>query len=374
MPKDFYETLGLKKGASAEEIKKAYRTLALKLHPDRNKEADAENRFKEINEAYAVLSDPEKRRMYDTYGSEQFNMRYSEEDIMRNFNIEDVLRSMGIDFGFGGGGDPFGMFSNVGGYRQGDFGNDLLAGVEVSLGEAAVGTSRTIKLNHVARCGRCGGNGAEHGSGRSACDKCGGSGQVRTTRRTPFGIMQTVNTCGKCGGAGSVIEKKCKSCQGAGKERKEDKIEVKIPKGVSTGTRLRLKGMGDFGNDRIGDLYIDIAVDGDSRFRREGDDIYYTLHLPFYAAILGESVKVPTVTGSEEIRIEKGTQNMSTITMRGKGMPHFGSSGYGNQIVTISLDVPSRISKEQEELIKKFAEGDNRGDPKDQKKRKFGVF
>jgi molecular chaperone DnaJ len=372
MPKDFYEILGLKKDASAEEIKKAYRTLALKFHPDRNKEPGAEEKFKEINESYAVLSDPEKRRMYDTYGSEQFNRRYSEEDIMRNFNIDDVLRSMGIDFGFSAGGDPFGMFGSFGG-RQGDFGNDLLAGVDISLNEAATGTSRTIKLNHIARCAKCGGSGAERGSGRVTCDKCEGTGQVRTTRRTPFGIMQTVGTCNKCGGGGSVIEKKCKSCQGGGKERKEDRIEVKIPKGVSTGTRLRLKAIGDYGADRVGDLYIDISVSDDGRFRREGDDIYYTLHIPFYFAILGGSTKVPTVTGEEEIRIEKGTQNMSSITLRGKGMPHFGSVGHGDQVVTISLDVPSRISKEQEELIEKFADGDKH-DEKDSKRRRFGVF
>ena len=375
MPKDFYEVLGLKKSASEDEIKKAYRTLALKYHPDRNKEPGAEEHFKEINEAYAVLSDHEKRRMYDTYGTEQFNMRYSEEDIMRNFNIDEVLRSMGIDFGFGSmGGDPFGMFGNFGGQR-GDFGSDLLANVEITLREAATGTERKITLNHVKRCERCGGSGAEKGSGRIKCDKCNGAGQVRTTHRTPFGIMQSVATCNRCGGSGSVIEKKCKSCQGIGKLRSEDRIDVKIPRGVSNGTRLRLKGMGDFGVDRTGDLYIDVEVEEDERFRRDGDDIRYTLHVPFYQAILGAEVTVPTLTGEEELKIPKGTKNMEILVMRGKGMPHFGSSGQGDQIVTVFVDIPSRINQEQEELIRKFAYADGGAHGKeDQKRKKFGVF
>jgi molecular chaperone DnaJ len=365
MAKDFYEVLGVKKGATLDEIKQAYRKLALQYHPDRNKGKDAEEKFKEINEAYAVLSDPGKRKQYDAYGPDQFNQRFSEEDIFRGFDFQNIFRNMGFDVneqGFSGFGNIDDIFDNLfnrgSQYGQGSRGNDILAKVKISMLEAVNGTSKTISLRHIAQCDRCTGSGAEPGSKVIACPTCNGRGQVANARRTPFGVMQTITTCPACGGAGKVPEKKCKKCSGTGRIQKEDHVEVEIPKGVDTGTRLRLRGLGDYGSSRRGDLYIDVEIEPDPRFKRKGDDLVTTVHIPFYTAILGGSVEAPTIDGSESIRITPGAQSGDTAVIRGKGVPRFNRSGVGDEIIRIQVDMPKKLTAEQEELIKKYAELD----------------
>ncbi len=374
MTDDYYKALGVERSASQDEIKRAYRNLAMRLHPDKNKEHGAEEKFKHINEAYAVLSDPEKRRQYDTYGPEGFSQRYSQEDIFRNFNIDEILRNMGFSFG-GLGGDEDDLFSsmfNVSGMRAGRaVGSDRLEQVRVTLKEAATGVDRNLRVRHIKPCSRCNGSGAEKGGKLTKCQKCEGSGQLRVTRRTPFGVMQTVTVCSQCGGRGRLYDKPCKACGGTARENADERVSLSIPKGASTGTRLRLRGMGDYGQEGTGDLYIDVIVEDDPEFIRDGSSIHAQLHIPFYTAILGGEVQAPTLYGPESVAIEKGTQNLSRLVLRGKGMPHFNSSGYGDQIMTVIVDVPKRISAEQEELIKKFGEGEG-GDQ--HRKRKFGVF
>ncbi len=376
MGKDYYDVLGVKKNASQDDIKKAYRELAMRYHPDRNmdkgaeEKAKVEERFKEVNEAYAVLSDPGKRQSYDAYGSEGFHQRYSEEDIFRGFNIDEVLRQMGFDFNFGGD-----MFSSMFGFGQGtrnvDMGSDLLTRVNVTLEEAAHGAEKTVLVHHIKICERCSGSGAEKGSKVVKCEKCAGAGQVRITRRTPFGIVQTISTCPSCSGEGKIAEKVCNKCHGRGKVEGQDKIEVKIPKGVDSGTRLRVRGLGDFGAGRAGDLYVDVLVSEHRLFKRRGDDLYIDLHVPFYTAALGGSMSVKALDGEDRVRIESGAQTGDTIVIRGKGMPRMGTNSIGNEIVRIVVDTPKKLTSEQKSLIEKFKETES-GDG--EKKKRFFAF
>ena len=374
MAKDFYDVLGVKKGASLDEIKQAYRKLALQYHPDRNKSKEAEEKFKEINEAYAVLSNPEKRKQYDAYGPDQFNQRFSEEDIFRGFDFQNIFRNMGFDVGdqgFSGFGNIDDIFDNLfnrgSQYGQGTRGNDILARIRLSMLEAVNGATKTLTIKHIAQCDRCAGTGAEPGSKVITCPTCNGRGQVANARRTPFGVMQTITTCPTCGGSGKVPEKKCRKCGGTGRIQKDDSVEVEIPKGVDTGTRLRLRGLGDYGTSRRGDLYIDVEVEPDPRFKRKGDDLVTTIHVPFYTAILGGTVEAPTIDGSESVKISPGTQSGDTAVIKGKGVPRFNRAGVGDEIIRIQVDLPKKMTQEQEELIRKYAETE--GDSSSKKKR-----
>ncbi|MCL5404442.1 MAG: molecular chaperone DnaJ [Candidatus Marsarchaeota archaeon] len=374
MAKDYYDILGVKKNASGDEIKQAYRKLAMQYHPDRNKSPDAEEKFKEINEAYAVLSDPEKRKQYDTFGPEQFNRRYTEEDIFRGFDFQDIFRNMGFDVGGAGGFSGFGNIDDIfdslfnTGSRGGSRGNDILAKVSISLEDAVRGATKQILVRHITACDRCNGTGAEPGSSMVQCPTCRGHGQVTATRRTPFGVMQTITTCPTCNGTGKIPEKKCKKCSGTGRIQKEEHIDVSIPRGVDSGTRLRLKGMGDYGDSHRGDLYIDIEVKSDPRFKREGDNLATAVRIPFYTAILGGKVEVPTLSGSKEITVSPGTQNGDTIILKGEGVPRFNRSGSGDEIIRIAIDMPKRLTQEQEEILRRYMETEGK-DSQDKRKR-----
>ena len=353
MPEDYYKVLGVSKNASADEIKNAYRTLALKLHPDVNKSKQAEESFKKINEAYAVLGDAEKRQQYDSYGPDAFNQRFTQEDIFRGANFDDIFKSMG--FNFGSDSDIFSQMFGFTPQRSADMGNDILARVSVTLQDAAHGATKTLGVRHVKACERCDGKGYEPGTKMTKCERCNGAGQIRETRRTPFGVMQTIGTCSKCGGAGKTFEKACKSCGGRGAVQAEDRVNVTIPKGVSTGMRLRLAGMGDFGKDRRGDLYIDINVQTDRRFARDGDDLHADLHIPLQTALLGGKATAPTIDGEKSIDVNEGTQNNSKVVLKEHGIPHFNRSGAGDEILNIIVDLPKHLSKEQRDLVKKFS-------------------
>jgi molecular chaperone DnaJ len=368
MPEDYYKILGVSRSATPDEIKSAYRGLALKYHPDKNKDKEAENRFKTINEAYAVLSDPEKRRQYDTFGPDQFNQRYTQEDIFRNTNFEDIFRSMGMDFGFGSD-DIFGSMFGFPQGRRPEAGNDILAETRISFEDSAKGTVRKLRIAHIKACARCHGTRAEPGSREVKCDRCGGSGSIQVTQRSPFGMIRTVSVCDRCLGAGKYPEKTCKSCRGAGASSASDDVEVSIPPGVQNGARLRLRGMGDYGRDRTGDLYIDIGIIPSRDFTRDGDNILGTVRMPLHTALLGGEVTVQTVYGGRKVSVAEGTQNNADIKIKGEGMPRSRGSGRGDHIAKVIVDIPTQLSNEQKQLVRKLADMDD-GD----KKKKFGIF
>ncbi len=358
MTKDYYEILGVPRNATLEEIKKAYRELALKYHPDRNKSKEAEEKFKEINEAYAVLSDPEKRRQYDMYGPSGFGQRYSEEDIFRGFNFEDIFRDLGINFGFDvsdfEGEDIFDLFQGQGRRRSANVGQSILYRLDITLEEAARGTEKEIRFRHIKKCPHCNGTGAEPNAKLIKCPECNGRGVIVTTRNTFFGRIQTSATCPRCEGSGKIYDKPCKVCNGTGGVVSEEKVVVKIPSGITDGARLRLRGMGDYAKGGTGDMFVEVHVLPHKIFKREGDDIYVNLDIPFYTAILGGKVKVPTLDGYKEIEIPRGTQHGDKITIRGEGIKT--QRGSGDEIVVVNILIPKSISREQEELIKKFKE------------------
>jgi molecular chaperone DnaJ len=363
MSDDFYSILGVSKTASQEEIKKAYRELALKYHPDRNSGKDAEEKFKKINEAYAVLSNEEKRKQYDAYGPERFNQQYTEDDIFRGFNINDIFKDMGFNIDFGNG--RFSYNSENG------RGNDIIYRMRLSFMESAKGADKSIEVKHIAKCARCSGSGGEPGSKVIKCNVCRGSGSVRRVVNTFFGAMQTVTTCNECGGSGSFFEKKCKDCRGKGGIYKTEKVDVKIPPGVKDGMRLRLEEMGDYSKNGSGSIYIDISVAKDEVFEREGDDVYTTVNVPFYTAIIGGEVEVPTLDGFKKININSGTQNNTEIKLKNQGIKRLGTQSYGDEIITLEIDIPKTITKQEEELIKQFRDihGSNQKD-----KKKFNFF
>jgi molecular chaperone DnaJ len=354
MADDYYDILGIQKSATTDQIKEAYRNLAMKYHPDRNKDKNAEETFKKINAAYAVLGDPEKRKQYDMFGAEQFGQRYTTEDIFRGFDFDRVFRDLGFNFGFDDQ-DFVNMFGFNQAGRGGEVGNDILAKMNVTLAEAAHSTKKTLRVRHVKPCDRCKGQGYEPGTGVRRCDNCNGAGQVRATQRTPFGMIQTIGACPKCRGTGKMFESLCKKCNGRAYIQAEDSVEVTIPRGVDTGMRLRLKDMGDYGRDGAGDLYIDVEVQKDRTFRREGDDIEVDVRIPLTVALLGGTVQVPTLEGKKTISIEEGTQNNARVLIKGEGMPRFRGSGTGDETANIIVDIPKHLTKEQKELIRKFA-------------------
>jgi molecular chaperone DnaJ len=315
--RDYYEILGVGKSASKDELKDAYRTLALKFHPDRNKETGAEERFKEISEAYAVLSDDQKRAAYDQYGHAGFDQRYSQEDIFQNAHFEDIFRDMGASFG--GSGSPFDemFFSSIfggGGRRRGPSrGADLRYDVSISLEDAAKGLEQEIRYKHNARCERCSGSGAEPGSKVVKCPKCHGQGQVQTTKRLgPFGSFTSVSTCQECAGNGEAPEKHCRDCRGSGSTIKDEKVSVEIPAGVDTGSRLRLSNLGERGAGGNGDLYVFVHVKDHQLFKREEENIHLQLPIGFAQAALGAEVEVPTLWGKTKLKIPAGTQSHTT--------------------------------------------------------------
>src|SRR3989338_2328081 len=352
--RDYYEILGVPRSASKDEIKGSYRKLAMQFHPDRNKDAGAEEKFKEISEAYAVLSDEQKKRTYDQYGHSGFDQRYTQEDIFRNANFDDIFR----EFGFGGG--PFedmfsGMFGMGGGRRSGEVGHDLRYDMEISLEEAAKGVSKEVEYAHTVACNHCKGSGGEQGSGIKTCAKCGGRGQVQQIRNMgPFGRMVTASTCPSCRGVGQSFEKECKECYGKGAVRKNEKLEIRVPAGVESGSRIKYKGMGEFGKDGSGDLYIIIGVREHPDFVREGEDLHMDVAVGIVQAALGAEIEVPTLFGKVKMKIPAGTQPHEKFRLRGEGMPHVRGKGRGDLYVRVRVQVPSKLSEKQKSLLKEL--------------------
>ncbi|MGB9732495.1 MAG: molecular chaperone DnaJ [Candidatus Micrarchaeia archaeon] len=355
MPKDYYDILGVPHDATLDQIKKAYRELALKYHPDRNKSKEAEEKFKEINEAYAVLSDPEKRRQYDMYGPAGFGQKYTEEDIFRGFNIEDIFKDLGLNFDFDffdfGGEDIFGTPRRR---QHHNVGQSILYRLDITLEEAAKGAEKEIRFRHIKKCPHCNGSGAEPNAKLIKCPECNGTGFIVTTRNTFFGRIQTSTVCPRCGGTGKIYDKPCKVCNGTGGVVSDEKVVVKIPPGIEDGTRLRLKGMGDYSKGGAGDMFVEVHILEHRLFKRVGNDIYTSITIPFYIALLGGRVKVPTLNGEKEIEIPRGIQHGEKIVMHGEGIRS--PKGTGDEIIIVNISLPKYLSKEEEELIKKFKE------------------
>jgi len=357
--RDYYEVLGVEKGAPQDEIKKAFRKLAFQYHPDRNKEPDAEDKFKEISEAYAVLSDSEKRQQYDMFGHAGIRGRYSTEDIFRGANFRDIF----TEFGFGddilgrifggifGGGFGFNFQQARTGPRRG---SDLQTRIQVTLEQAAFGTEVEISLNRLKRCSRCGGDGAEPGTGVTTCPQCNGRGRVEHRTQSLFGQMVRVVTCDRCEGRGSTPETPCRTCGGRGLEEGRSRLNVKVPQGIEDGTQLILRGQGEDGpfGGPAGDLYVMVRVKPHPVLLRRGRDIIYEAEINFAQATLGTSMSVPTLTGEKPLKVPSGTQSGEILRLKGDGMPS--RFGKGDQLVHITVKVPQRLNRKQRELIEEL--------------------
>jgi molecular chaperone DnaJ len=351
--KDYYEILGIQKGASDDEIKKAFRKLAIKYHPDKNKgDKEAEEQFKEINEAYQVLTDPQKKAQYDQYGTTDFQGGFDGGfDFSEMGGFGDIF-----DTFFGGGG-----FGGRGGNRRKngpERGADIEASINLTFEEAVFGTEKEINVTRRENCETCHGTGAKSGTSPKTCDKCGGTGQVRTQRNTPLGSFVSMSACDKCGGKGTIIENPCHTCHGTGKERKQRKIKVNVPAGVDTGNIIPLRGQGEHGANGgpAGDLYINIRVASHPTFNRKGNDIYIDTHISFGKAVLGVELKVPTVDGDVKYPVPAGTQSGTVFRLKGKGVPRVNSAGRGDQYVNVIVDVPKNLNDKQKEALINFME------------------
>lgn len=364
--RDYYEILGVSKNASSEEIKKAYRTLARKFHPDVNKEAGAEAKFKEINEAYSALSDNQKRAQYDRFGhaGPQFGHAYRQAGGggFEGFDFGDLFRGGGFSAEFGESPfeDLFETFFGGGGRRRPSGpkrGDDLRYDITMTLEEAANGFEKEIEIPHFVTCQTCKGSGARPGTKPVKCGTCDGSGQVRRAQRTMLGSFTQVTTCPDCQGTGEVIASLCVECHGKGQVKKYHRVLVKIPAGVDTGNKLRIPKAGDAGEKGggPGDLYIFITVKDHPLFERDGADIHYKALITFVRASLGGEVEVPTIEGKALLKVPAGTQPNTVLKMREKGIPHLESRARGDLYVHIEIETPTNLTKEQIEQLKRFA-------------------
>lgn len=350
--KDYYEVLGLQKGASDDEIKRAFRKLAVKYHPDRNQgNTEAEEKFKEINEAYQILSDPEKKAKYDQFGSAAF-------DGTGGFSGGGFGGFDGFDMG--GFGDIFeSFFGGSGGSsrRTGPVrGNDIEYTITLTFEEAIFGVEKEISITRSENCEHCSGSGAEPGTSVKTCPTCGGSGQVRVQRQTPLGSFVSTSTCDHCKGSGKITETPCKECKGKGNVRKNRVIKVNIPAGVDTGNVMPLRGQGEHGlrGGTPGDLYVKINVTKSKVFTRNGNDVYIDTHISMAKAALGTEITVATVDGNVKYTIPAGTQSGTMFRLKGKGIQRVNSTGKGDQYVKVIVDIPKSLTKAQEEALYEF--------------------
>lgn len=351
--RDYYEVLGLQKGASEDEIKKAFRKMAMKYHPDKNPgDKEAEEKFKEVNEAYSVLSDPDKKSKYDRFGHAGVD--------------PNGMGGAGFGGGFGGFGgfeDIFDMFGGAfgGGFGGGNQrranqprkGRDIQKAITITFEEAAFGTSKKIELAKFVSCPTCSGEGTKPGTSKKTCPKCGGSGQIAQTQRTPFGQFQTVTTCDQCGGSGKIIEEACPECKGQGKLRKNVTISVDIPAGVDNESVIPIRGQGEPGinGGPAGDLYIVLNVKPHKVFKRSGADLYLEIPITFDQAALGAEIVVPTLEGKVSYKVPAGTQPGTTFRLKDKGVKYPKREAKGDLYVKVSLEVPTKLSHKQKKAV-----------------------
>jgi len=365
MAKDYYEILGVSRNASLEEIKKRYRELVMKYHPDLHKnDPNASKKMAEINDAYEVLSNPEKRTRYDRFGTVgpqqpgagygaggfDFSDFFSE----NSFNFDDILRNFGFG-GFGG----FGESTRKTVREERQRGRDIEYPIAITLKEATLGTTKDITLTRKETCSTCRGSGLKPGTSYITCPTCGGSGVIRRVQRSIFGEFVMQSTCPTCHGTGKIAKEKCPTCGGSGVISVTKTVEVKIPAGVETGMRVRIRGEGNAGVHKgpRGDLYVLIRVEKDPRFERVGNKLYYTAHIAFPAAVLGTIIQVPLIEGGyEKLKIPAGTQNNTELIIRGRGAKLVGERRRGNLVIRIQVDVPTNPTNEEKILIKKLGE------------------
>ena len=370
--RDYYEVLGVQKGAAEQEIKKAYRKLAKANHPDLNPgDAAAEARFKEINEAYEVLSDSTKRARYDQFGFAGVDPSYGGGGggfgggFSGDFDFGDLGDIFGSFFGGGFGG---GSARNRNGPQRGE---SLRMGLTITFEEAAFGCEKEVSLDRVEQCETCGGSGAAPGTSPETCSNCGGSGTVQQRRQTPMGVFATTSACPRCGGRGKIISSPCSSCNGSGQTRKRKTVKVSIPAGIDNGQIVSLRGQGNAGKNGgpAGDLQIVITVQPHQLFQRDGSNVYCDAPITFTQAVLGGELEIPTIDGKVKYDIPEGTQTGTTFRLKGKGIPAINGRGRGDQYVTVYIETPRNLNKEQKEALKKFAE--SVGDSNYEERKKF---
>ena len=344
---DYYAILGLDRNASAEDVKKAFRRLAMQYHPDRNKEPGAEQKFKEINQAYEVLSDPDKRAAYDRFG---------------HAGVSGAMGGTGFEgFNFGGFGDIFDAFFGGAATRQRrgpQRGADLRTSITLDFEEAIFGAEREIEITRNEVCTTCDGQGAEPGSKPERCPSCGGTGEIHRVQQSIFGQFRNISTCERCRGEGKIVTNPCTTCRGSGRQRKSRRLMVKIPPGVDHGQPIRLTGEGDAGagGGSPGSLYVVVNVRPHPHFRRDEDDIIYELPLNVAQAALGAEVTVPTVDGEAKLTVPPGTQSDRVFVLPGKGVPHLRGGGRGDEYVRVVVVTPANLTKEQKRLFEELAE------------------
>ncbi|MFH1360977.1 MAG: molecular chaperone DnaJ [Candidatus Omnitrophota bacterium] len=360
MKRDYYEILGVQKSATLEEIKKAYRSQALSHHPDRvpaEKKKEAEEKFKEISEAYGVLSDSQKRAMYDQYGHAGIDQRYTTEDIFRGADFNSIFEGLS-DSGFGGGifedlfGSAFGGGSSRSRGRRSQKGRNIQYEVDLTLEEAFSGVKKKIRVPRYEYCSTCSGSGAKPGTKTKTCQSCGGRGQIVTSA----GFFQMAQTCPHCRGEGQIITQFCTECQGQGRLRVTRNIEVNFPAGVDNNSQLRVRGEGEVGKGGRGDLYLYIHIKENKTFKRDGVDLYMELPVSFVKAALGAEVRVPTLNGHVSMRIPAGTQSDKMFRLKAKGMPSLHGGSGGDQYVRVMIQVPTALSAKQRELLEEYAQ------------------
>ena len=362
--RDYYEVLGVGKNASDNEIKSAYRKLAKKYHPDLNPgDKEAEEKFKEVNEANDVLSDPEKRKRYDQFGFAGVDPNYAAQQgggaggFGGGFGGVDLGDLFGDIFGSGG----FGGFGGFGGSSRANpnaprKGHDIQASVILTFEEAAHGCSKTVTINRQETCRDCGGSGAEHGTSPETCPHCGGRGYVVTQQRTPFGVMQSQQPCSYCGGRGTIIKNPCRTCRGTGKTGARKTLEVRIPAGIDDDQNIALRGQGDAGSNGgpAGDVIVHVTVKPDPVFERDGFDVWVHEPITFSQAVLGAEITVPTVDGKVAYTIPEGTQSGTRFRLRGKGIQYLNGRGRGDQYVVVDVEIPKKLTKAQRDALKAF--------------------
>ena len=357
--RDYYEVLGIQRGAGDDEIKKSFRVLAKKYHPDVNPgNAEAEARFKEINEAYEVLSDGDKKAKYDQFGHAGVDPNFGAGSYGGGFGGMDF--DLGDLFGsiFGGGGSSQARNRNA--PRKGE---RIRASASVSFEEAAFGCEKEVSVSRIEACDDCEGSGCRAGTTAEKCTNCRGTGTVTTQQRTPFGVMQSTAECPHCGGKGKIIHQPCEKCRGAGLVRRNKKLKVAIPSGIDDGQTISMRGQGNEGvnGGGAGDLYITVSVRPHELFAREGTSVYFGMPVSFAQAALGAEVEVPTLDGKVKYNIPEGTQTGTVFRLKGKGIPNLRGSGRGDQYVTVNVTVPTGLTSEQKELLRSFAESSGTG-------------
>lgn len=354
--RDLYQVLGIRRDASPQDIKKAFRQLAREYHPDVNSDPEAEHRFKEISLAYETLSDPAKRHQYDMFGGEGFSRD------MFSFlgDMDDIFEAF-----FG---SPFGRTRSRGrGRTRTRRGADLHVILDLTFEEAAFGTRKDVDVERLSQCERCGGNGAEPGTHPSRCGQCDGTGEIADVHRSVFGTVMTSRTCTTCQGTGEVIASPCRECRGEGRVPRSKTVEVEVPAGVSDGVDLRIEAGGEEGRQGsgTGDLYITLRVEPHPIFERRGSDLVCVLELPVTQALLGAEVEVPTLDGTEVLRLAPGTRSGAVLRLSGQGVPHLGRRGRGDLYVEVDLIVPEKLSKKERAVVEELA--DLRGERPDRK-------